>query len=129
MTLDDRATYGEPHPHPVSLRGIERAEQLVRGFRPETASRLPHTETHGIARIRFGPDEQLPWPIVHAAHRVGRVAEQVQHHLLELDPIAHDRWEVFREFSPDHDAVSLQLAEKEGKHFAGRLVQIDGLEL
>ena len=46
-----------------------------------------------VAVILLGPDQQSPWSVIDAAHRVRGILEEIQDHLLKLDPITRDRRE------------------------------------
>ena len=97
MSLDDGTADGEPDPHAVGFRCVEGVEQLVHVLRVDAHAGIPHAHAHTIAVLAFGSDQQLPRAIVHVNHRVAGVAEQVQDHLLELDPIAGDGREIVGE--------------------------------
>ena len=65
---------------------------------------------------------------MHADHRVGGVAEQVQDDLLELDTIAGDGREIVGELRLKNYAVSLKLTQRQRNDLSRRLVQIQRLE-
>jgi hypothetical protein len=80
-----------------------------------------------IARVPVRSDSQLPWTVVHCAHRVRGVFEQVQNYLLKLDAIpCHDR-EIFGEFGPQNNPVSLEFAQRQRDHLARGVIQVHRL--
>jgi hypothetical protein len=42
--------------------------------------------------LTLAPDDELPWPARHRRHRLDGVHHEVEHDLLQLDPIADNRW-------------------------------------
>jgi hypothetical protein len=47
---------------------------------------------------------QFAFAVLNAAHRLDGIDDQVQHHLLQLHPIAFDAWQVARQLCVDRDA-------------------------
>jgi hypothetical protein len=56
-------------------------------FLVEADARILHGEPHLIVRASFCSDLHLPRTIVHGAHGVRGVLEQIQDHLLKLDAV------------------------------------------
>ena len=61
------------------------------------------------------------------AHGLGRVDEQVEEDLLELDPIAEDRRQVRGQRRLQGDAVTVELGTDEGQHVADDRGELAGL--
>ena len=76
---------------PLVFRRVESFEQLVHTLWIEAHASIPHDHTHTVAVVPFRADHHLPRAIIDARHRVGRVQQQVQNDLLQLDAIADDR--------------------------------------
>src|SRR5271170_6234694 len=124
MTLDNGATDGESDSHTVILRGVERLEESVRSLRIEPHSRILYRQTHTIAFVSVGSDEQVPRTIVDGAHRVGCIPDEIQDDLLQLDAIAGDKKLVVGKFPLDDYAVSLKFPHRQSKHLSYSLVQV-----
>src|SRR5215831_17861934 len=124
MSLDDRATDGEPDAHAIGFRCVEGVEQLDHILGVHAHADIPHAHADTIAVLAFGSDQQLPRAIVHVNHRVGGVAEQVQDDLLELDPIAGDGREVLGELRLKNDAVALEVTQRQCHNLPRDLVQV-----
>ena len=82
--------------------------------------------------MRRAPPPRFPLDlhpsIVHVAHGVRRVADQVQNDLLKLDPIAGDEQRVVRvKLKAQVHSVAQQVAKHQLQHLARRLVQVHGL--
>src|SRR5262249_32706973 len=83
MSLDYGAGDGEADTHAVAFRRVEGVEQLGHVLRVDTDPGISHAHAHTIAVLVFRSDPQLPRPILHGAHRIRGVADQVQDDLLE----------------------------------------------
>ena len=127
MSLDDGAADGESDSHAVALRREKSVEQLVHALTVEAHASIPHGQAHTLAIFPFGSDQQLPRPIVHARHRVGGVADQVQDDLLELDTVAGDGREIVGKLRLKNDPVSLKVAQRQRNDLSGSFVQIKRL--
>src|SRR5262245_29202706 len=108
MSLDDGPADGQADPHPVALGRVEGVEELVHALRIEANAGIAHGDPHTVGGLAFGSDQQVPRTVVDANHRIRRVAEQVQDHLLELDPIGCEGRKILGELRLKHDAVSLK---------------------
>src|SRR5271170_1779773 len=81
-----------------------------------------------IAFLSLGSDHQLPRAILYPAHGVRGVLDQVQDHLLKLDAISTgDGREIVREFGPQQNLASLEVAPQERNHFPRSLAEVDRL--
>src|SRR5437773_12158548 len=84
VLFDDGTADGQSDAHATALSGVEGLEDLVHGMGLEAHADILHRQAHTIAFIAFSSDQELSRTIVHAGHRVGPVAEQVQDDLLQL---------------------------------------------
>ena len=126
MSFDDGATDGESDTHPVTFCCVEGVKQLVHDLRVDPDAGIAYHYADTIAPLSLGSDQQLPWPVVNAHHRVGSIAQQVQDDLLELDPIANDSRQVLSKLRLKNDAISLKITRRQRDDFARRLVQVQG---
>src|SRR6516162_5206917 len=91
VRLDDRAADREPHPHAVRFGGYERLEDRVRHLGGYPWPRIGHGDLDGAVAFAAGlDDDQSPLGACRF-HRVHCVPQQVQQHLLDLDPVSHNR--------------------------------------
>src|SRR5690349_17124324 len=89
MALDDRPADRQADAHAVALRRVKRVEQLVHVLPLEPDASVPHAQADLIAFAARAADDDLPRPVVDGTHRLRRVAEEIQDHLLELNAISH----------------------------------------
>jgi len=97
MPLDDGAADRQAHPRAARLRRVERLERAIGLQLTEPDARvLDHDDRPRViidGFVRAADDE--PPPLGRdIAHGLGRVDEEVDEHLLELDAIAQNRWQV-----------------------------------
>src|ERR1039458_6868595 len=107
MSLDNGAADRYPDSHSIAFRCKERFEELVRGLRGETDSRIFHAKAHPIPLIAFGFDQQFSWAIFDSAHRIRSIPQQIQNDLLKLDTIADDGREVIRKLMTQNYTLAL----------------------
>src|ERR1700704_3594475 len=90
MCLDNRAANRQAHPHAMRFCGEERIEYPVDVFRLDSLSSVLHRK-HYVARVvNLGFHAQHPRPIL-SRHRINRIRNQVQEHLLHLNSIPFHR--------------------------------------
>ena len=99
MSLDDGPADRQAHPQALRLRreeGVEQAERL--GLGEPDAGILDGDDRPGaiLDRLDGGTHDEPASRGWDVAHGLGRVDEQVEEDLLELDPIAEDRRQVAR---------------------------------
>ena len=128
MSFDDGATDGESDTHPVTFCCVEGVKQLVHDLRVDPDAGIAYHHAHTIAPLSLGSDQQLPWAVINAYHRVGSIAQQVQDDLLELDPIANDSRQVLSKFRLKNDSASVQVTRRQRNDLARGLIQIERLE-
>src|SRR5882724_7242792 len=87
MTLDNGTANGKSDSHTIDLSCVESFEKSVHTLGIEADARILHGKPHLIVCVSFRFDLQLPGTIIHGAHSVRSVLEQVQNDLLKLDTI------------------------------------------
>ena len=128
MSFDDGATDGESDTHPVSFSCVEGVKQLVHDLRVDADAGIPHGHAHTIALFSLRSDQQPPWAVVNAQHRVGSIAQQIQDDLLELDPIANNSRQVLSKLRLKNDSVSVEVTRRQGNDLARGLIQVQRFE-
>src|SRR3954468_11723690 len=113
MLLDDRAADRQPDAHAVALRRVKGVKQSVHALAIDAHAGVAHAHAHMIGVLALGDDTQAPLAIVHVAHRVAGVPQQVENDLLKLDPVASEGREILSEFRLQSDAVSLKIAQRQ----------------
>jgi hypothetical protein len=111
MALDYGTTDGESDSHAVVLSCIKSLKESVHSLGINADARILYGEPHLIVRASFRSDPQLPWTIVHGAHGVPGVLEQIQDHLLKLDPVPSHYREIVCEFRAENHPVSLKFTQ------------------
>src|SRR6267154_612566 len=111
MALDYGTTDGKSDSHAVVLGCIKSLKKSVHSLGINADARILYGEPHLIVCASFRSDLQLPWTIVHGAHGVRGVLEQIQDHLLKLDAVPIHNGEVVCEFPPENHPVSLKFAQ------------------
>ena len=76
------------------------------------------TSTRTAVRILRRNDRQLARAIVHGAHCLDRVHDQVEQHLLQLHSISPYLRQRAVQLCLEHDVVAAQLLLGQGEHFA-----------
>src|SRR5580698_7420119 len=111
MALDYRTTDGKPDSHAIVLGCIKSLKKSVQTLRIKADASVLYGELHLIVCAAFCSDPQLPWTIIDCAHGVRGVLEEIQDHLLKLDPVPCHHREVVCEFRPENHPVSLKFAQ------------------
>ena len=124
MGLKNGTADGKPHPHSTGLGGVERVKDFVYHLRVNTYPRVFNRYLHLIRVNVPGGDHQFSCPVIYIAHRFDSIHGQVQHHLLQLHPIAENRKNVIRKLRPDHHALSFRFVADEGKDFPDGFIQV-----
>src|SRR5882757_4088212 len=74
MLFDDGTADGQSDAHATALGGVEGLKELVHDVGLQADADILHRQAHAIAFVTFSSDEELPWTIVHADHRVRSIA-------------------------------------------------------
>jgi len=86
MGLDDRTADSIGHAHAIRLRREKGVEQLT-GVSGSMPMRNPQSQPGLSGVVRLGADQKFTGPIPDNGHGLNAVDEQVQDHLLQLDPV------------------------------------------
>src|ERR1700741_3799759 len=125
--FDDRAADREPHAHPFGLGREEGGEEAVEVRRGPPGTRIRHFDEYLVRRASAGGHVQLARSVVYLVHRLDRVEDQIQDHLLELDAIRRNGRHLVRQVRTQPDSASSQLVLREGDDFADCLVHVDAV--
>ena len=124
MRLDDRTADRQSHAHAIRLGRVECVEESVQALRLQSRAPILHGDAHAVCSICLGADQQLPRPLVRSAHRFDGVEDQVEHHLLKLDPISRNERQAFRQLCLQQSPGSAQFAARQCDDFADHLVDV-----
>src|SRR6266481_6064044 len=127
VRFDDRTADGQAQAHALGLGGVERLEQAVQTLRIHSRTAIPQTDEYAVRSISARADQQLPRPLADAAHRLDGVDDQVENHLLQLDPICSNDWQALRELRPHRDAALQNFGTGQGYDLKHRLVDLQVL--
>src|ERR1700722_1169423 len=90
VSFDDRTADRESHSHATRFGGEEGVEQPFRNLGGYPDAAIRHTDEHLLRLILSGSDHQFARPICDRLHRLNAIHHQVDHDLLQLDPITCD---------------------------------------
>src|SRR5580704_581893 len=125
MCLDNGSADREPNAHTVVLRTVERFEEPIGVIGNEADAGILHDKPNVLATIPFCLNEQLPRSVFNFPHRVHGIAKQIYDHLLKLNAVAVDRWEIISEVQLQSHPVLAQFTGRECNYLACCLIQID----
>src|SRR6202166_3089243 len=100
MALDYGTADRKSDSHAVVLGCIKSLKKSVHSLGIKADARILYDEPHLIVCTALRSDLQLHWTIVHRAHGVRGVLEQIQDHLLKLEPLYGHHREAVCEFRP-----------------------------
>ena len=124
MGLDDRTADRQPHPHAARFCREQWIEYPLEFLRADSCSGVRHRYDDAPAVVDLGPHAQDPRPIL-GRHRIDRVRDQVQKHLLQLNLIAsHLRYPCIR-LGLDQYSVPLQIVARQSERFADKFVDVE----
>src|ERR1700732_562094 len=124
MGLNDRTADRQTHSHPARFcreQGIEYPLELLRA---DSCSGVRHRYDYAPAALDLGPHAQDPRPIL-GRHRIDRVRDQVQKHLLQLDSISSYLRYLCIRLGLDQYPVPLQIAARQGEGFGDDFVDVE----
>ena len=81
MSIDDGPADRQPHSRSAGLRGVEGLENAFGMRRIDARPGIAHCH-EGASVLLVGADQKLSYPRLNRAHRLNRVQDQVQDHLL-----------------------------------------------
>src|ERR1700733_12362915 len=125
MCLDNGAADREPNTHTILLRTVEGFEEPIRNIGSEPDAVILHYQPNSCVTIPFSLNEQSPRSIFNFPHRVHGIAKQIYDHLLKLNAVAVDRWEIISEVQLQSHPVLAQFTGRECNYLACCLIQID----
>src|SRR5277367_1386034 len=85
--FNDRPADRQPHPHSAGLRRVESLENALDMLRINAWPSIAHRDADTICLALLAADQQLSRPLIDPAHCFGRVQDQVQNDLLQLNTI------------------------------------------
>src|SRR5712671_6205538 len=97
--------------HAVVLGCIKSLKKSVHSLGIKAHAHILYGEPHLIVCASFRSDLQLPGTIIHGAHGVRGVLEQIQNHLLKLDAVPCHHREVACKFRSENYSISLKFAQ------------------
>ena len=97
MIFNQRPANVEAHAHAVGLRAEKRREQLPGHFRWDTNAAVRHFDdserVRQLCRSQHG-DSLFRRQML---HRLARVSQEIDQHLLDHDAVGEDKWQVVRQ--------------------------------
>src|ERR1700730_6613492 len=124
MGIDDRAADRQSHANPFGFGRVKRLEKPVELLRIEPWASVMHFGENIVRIVYAGDDRKLPRSVAGATHRFDGVDDQIDHYLLQLDPIREDERQVVREPALEPDAVALHLGVDQSDDFTDSLIDV-----
>jgi hypothetical protein len=88
VRLYDGATDRQPHAHAVGFGRKKRVEQLVRIIGVDAGAEVSNRNDYLIGFVQMRSDQKFPWRVGYGRHGLDSVHDQIDDHLLQLNPIA-----------------------------------------
>ena len=110
VILDNCAAYGQSQTHAMRLRRNEGVKHLVDFCRINSGPGILHRYGNGIGITPLGFQQQPSTLPRCGGHCFNCVVDQVIEDLLQLTPIAADKWHRSCQFSKSRDAALAQLS-------------------
>src|SRR3982075_3502485 len=124
MGLNDRTADRQTHPHTARFCSEQWIEYPLVLLRVDSCSGVRHRYNYAHAVADLGPHAQAPRPIL-GRHRIDRVRDQVQKHLLQLDSISSYLRYLCIRLGLDQYPVPLQIAVRQGEGFPDEVVDVE----
>src|ERR1700716_2431975 len=124
MGLNDRTADRQTHPHTARFCSEQWIEYPLVLLRVDSCSGVRHRYNYAHAVADLGPYAQDPRPIL-GRHRIDRVRDQIQKHLLQLDPISSYLRYLCIRLGLYQYPVPLQIAARQGEGFPDEFVDIE----
>src|SRR6202041_3590327 len=125
MSFNDGVTDCQPHSHALGLRGEEAFEDAVAVCRVKTNTGIRHVDDDVALIVELRTDGQDTWAVSDRTHPVDALYDEVEHDLLQLNPVRHDGRKLGTQAGLDGDAVSLQLGTGKRQPLRDRVIDID----
>src|SRR5215471_11187180 len=129
VSLNDRTADRQAHTHALRLGRVEGFKQAWEARRRQPRPGIPHGDAHAFRLVGFRADLQFARAVTVAAHRLDGVDDQVDHHLLNLHPIAPKERQALGELGLDRDAGLDDLTPSENDRVADRFIDVEPLHL
>jgi len=124
VRLDDAARDGEAQAHAVRFRGEERFKYVGQLLLRDARAGIPHTYLDLLTFDAPGLHDEPSGLGRLLAHRVHGVEEQIQEHLLQLDPIAVHWRKAGRHIQGQLDLASKCVGTDQSRDFMQQLAQV-----
>ena len=115
VRVDDRPADRQPHAEPSGLGGDEGLEDALELRLLQAGAGIADRHLDAQSRALAGRDDQIP-RAVDDRHRLARIDQQVEDHLLELDAVTGHRGQSRRTIERHRDAPSLDVVPDEARH-------------
>src|SRR6202158_1378919 len=124
MGLDDRTADRQTHPHTARFCSDQWIEYQLWLLRADSCSGVRHRYDDAPAVVDLGPHAQHPRSIL-GRHRIDRVGDQVQKHLLQLDSISSYLRQLLIRLGFDQYPVPLQIGARQAEGFPDKFVDVE----
>jgi hypothetical protein len=122
--VDDGPADRQPHPNSAGLRGVESLENALDMFQINPRPRIAHRDEDAVCPALLGADQQLTRPPVDRAHCFGRVQDQVQDDLLQLNPISLNGRQPLAQAGLNGNSILGDCASRQHNHLIDRFIEI-----
>src|SRR6266446_6207256 len=127
MSFDDRTTDRQPHPQTAALGRIEGLKEVLVICWRQSRPRILHSDEHAVLPVLSRANQQPSRSLADAAHCFNGVDDQVEDHLLQLDPISLNERQALRELRLRRDAVLHHFPTGQDNHIADRVVDVQAI--
>src|SRR6516165_5629966 len=129
MSLNDRAADRQAQTHALRLGRVEGFKEAWEALRRQPRPGIPHPDAHAFRLVGFRADTQFAPAVTVAAHRLDGVDDQVDHHLLNLHPVAPTERQGLGELRLDRGADLDDLTPSENDRVADRFIYVEPIHL
>src|SRR6516225_243954 len=124
MRFDNGAADRQAHPQAARLCREERVKDALETRWSQSWTRIPYRDKHPIRLSLSSADDQFPRPLADRAQCFDSVDDQVEDHLLQLDPISANKWQALRALRLHRDAVLRDFATGQADDLEDRFVDV-----
>ena len=124
MRFDDRTADRKAHSHPAGFGGEERIEYPLDVLRIDARAGVGDRNQHAaiVANIgTYGENARA----IHGRHRVDRIRDQIEEHLLQLNSISHHPQQPRTSLNFDRYPVTFQIVLEQCDGFFNEVVDIE----